>query len=323
MSKPDRPAQGLAPHAHHLLLYGGDRQFLDAALPFARDGLDAGEPVFIATSPHNTALLREHLGRRASQVTFAAAHWYRTPAQALLAYHDQARAQTGPSRVLGETPWAGLSEEQAREWTRYEALLNLALASTGAWHLCPYNTATLPSGLLHAAQLTHPTFTAGISHRPNPAHIPPEDFSAACDSVPLPDPPADSAELRFDGREQLAELRAFTARLAAAAGLSTDRVETLLICVDEAAANAIQHGGGSGRCRIWTTTTEVFCEITDPNGSLNAALAGYLPPVTSQLDGRGLWIIRQLSDAADMRSANTGTTIRIRMSRRHTPTPRS
>ncbi|MFE0103316.1 anti-sigma factor RsbA family regulatory protein [Streptomyces sp. NPDC059009] len=316
---PSRP--GAAPHAHHLLLYGGDEQFLAAALPFARDGLAAGEPVFIATSRHNAALLRRHLGRRAAQVVFAPAHWYRTPAQALLAFHDRAHTTAGPSRVLGETPWAGLSEDQAREWTRYDALLNLALASTGAWHLCPYDTRALPTGVLHAAQLTHPALTTGQTHRPNPAHIAAEEFSAACDTVPLPDPPKGCAEFRFDGTRRLSELRAFTARLARDAALAPERIDSLLVCVDEAAGNAVRHGAGGGRCRIWTTAEEVFCEVTDPNGTLNTALAGYLPPGTAQLDGRGLWIIRQLSDAADMRSTHSGTVIRIRMSRRRSTIP--
>ncbi|GGY66975.1 anti-sigma factor RsbA family regulatory protein [Streptomyces xanthochromogenes] len=311
---PSRP--GPAPHAHHLLLYGGDEQFLDAALPFARGGLAAGEPVFVATTRHNTALLRRHLGARAEYVCFAPTHWYRTPAQTLRAFHDKAHSAPGPSRVLGETPWIGLTGDEAREWSRYEALLTLALASTGAWHLCPYDTRVLPASALRTAQLTHPALTTGAEHRANPAHVPPERFSAACDTVPLPEPPEDRAEFHFDGMHQIADLRAFTARLALLAALPAERIDSLLICVDEAAANAVRHGGGAGRCTFWTTAAEVFCEITDPKGSLDTALAGYLPPDTSHLDGRGLWIIRQLSDAADMRTTEHGTVIRMRMKRR-------
>lgn len=316
MSRSRAPSgSGPASHAHHLLLYGDDEQFLAAAVPFARGGLAAREPVFIATTGYNTALLRRHLGALATEVSFAPAGWYRTPAQALLAFHDKAHAAPGRSRVLGETPWSGLASDQVREWTRYESLLTLALAATGAWHLCPYDTRALPSGVLHTAHLTHPALTTGAEHRPNPAYIVPERFSAACDTVPLPDPPKDCAEFRFDGPGQVAELREFTARLARRARLPTDRIEGLLVCVDEAAANAVRHGGGAGRCHIWTTATEIFCEVIDPNGTLNTALAGYLPPSTAQLDGRGLWIIRQLSDAADMRTTQHGTAIRIRMSR--------
>ncbi|MFE9122568.1 anti-sigma factor RsbA family regulatory protein [Streptomyces sp. NPDC007172] len=317
MTDPRAPSRyGPAPHAHHLLLYGGDEQFLAAALPFARGGLAAGEPVFIATTRHNTTLLRRHLGPRADEVSFAPVHWYRSPAQTLLAFHHKAHDTPGPSRVLGETPWAGLTRDEAREWTRYESLLTLALASTGAWHLCPYDTRVLPPEVLHAAQLTHPALTSGTAHRPNPAHVAPARFSAACDTVPLPEPPYGCAEFHFDGVRQIAELRSFAHRLAGLAGLPADRIDSLLICVDEAAANAIRHGGGVGHCAIWSTAAEVFCQITDPKGTLDTALAGYLPPDTSHLDGRGLWIIRQLSDAADMRTTERGTIIRIRMSRR-------
>lgn len=318
MTEPRAPSRpGVAqPHAHHLLLYNGDEQFLAAALPFARDGLAADEPVFVATTRYNTALLRHHLGEQADEVSFAPVHWYRTPAQALLTYHDRAHTTAGPSRVLGEAPWAGLTQDQAREWTRYESLLNLALASTAAWHLCPYDTRRLPSAVLYAAQLTHPALTTGASHRPNPAHIAPAKFSAACDAAPLPEPPRSCSEFRFDGPREIAVLRDFTARLARGAALPPDRVDSLLICVDEAAANAVRHGSGGGRCRIWSTASEVFCEVTDPDGDLDTALAGYLPPSSAQLDGRGLWIIRQLSDAADIRTTGQGTVIRIRMSLR-------
>ncbi|MEV5568133.1 ATP-binding protein, partial [Streptomyces sp. NPDC052196] len=130
------------------------------------------------------------------------------------------------------------------------------------------------------------------------------------------EPPADHVGFHFDGVRQVADLRAFTHRLAGLAGLPADRIDSLLICVDEAAANAIRHGGGAGECRMWTTAAEVFCEITEPKGTFDTALAGYLPPDTSHVDGRGLWIIRQLSDAVDVRATEHGTIVRMHMSRR-------
>ncbi|GAA2086352.1 anti-sigma factor RsbA family regulatory protein [Streptomyces albiaxialis] len=309
------PPPGAPSHAHHLMLYGSDTEFLEAAMPFARDGLALDEPVFVATTRHNSALIRRHLGPRANGIAFADDDWYHSPAQALLAYHDKARHTPGRSRVLGELPWDGLTHGQVREWTRYEALLTLALAATGAWHLCPYDTRALPSGLVRSAQLTHPTLTSGAKHRANPAHVAPEKFSAACDTAALDEPPDRCEEFAFAGPDELAAMRRFVARHARRAGLSSARGENLLICVDEAAANAIRHGGGAGHCRIWSTPAALFCEIADPEGTLSTALAGYLPPGTASLDGRGLWIIRQLSDAADMRTTKDGTLIRIRMAR--------
>ncbi len=183
------------PSMHHLLSYGCDEQFLDAAVPFARDGLAAGEPVFIATTRRNTALLQRHLGPHSDKAVFAPAHWYRPPAQALLAFHTRAHTTSGPSRVLGEASWAGLSLEEVREWNHYEALLTLALASTGAWHLCPYDTRVLPADVLHTAQLTHPALTTAHTHRPNPDHITPEQFSASCPCTPLHVPARPSRQL--------------------------------------------------------------------------------------------------------------------------------
>ncbi|MBT2398010.1 MEDS domain-containing protein [Streptomyces sp. ISL-100] len=39
---------------HHASLYDGDEAFLAMALPFAEEGLDAGEPVLAATTPANS-----------------------------------------------------------------------------------------------------------------------------------------------------------------------------------------------------------------------------------------------------------------------------
>ncbi|WP_413760923.1 ATP-binding protein [Streptomyces sp. MMBL 11-3] len=136
----------------------------------------------------------------------------------------------------------------------------------------------------------------------------------------LPDPPANCPPFHFDNSQQITALRQFTARRALAAALPAHRIDSLLVCVDEAAANAVRHGGGKGSCRIWTSTGAILCDITSPQGTLNTALAGYLPPAASLMDGRGLWIIRQLSDAADIRSTRHGTIIRIRIDP-HPPRP--
>ncbi|MGI5466268.1 anti-sigma factor RsbA family regulatory protein [Streptomyces sp. CA-132043] len=315
------PEVSQAPGAHHVVLYDSDAQFLAAALPFARAGLAAREPVFVATGPANTVLLRYHLGEDAGRVVFADARsWYHSPAKTLLAYHDKACAAPGGSRVVGEVVWAGRNEDQAREWTRYEALLNLAMMATGAKHLCPYDTRTLPETVLRAARLTHPGLAAGADYWSNPAYVDPEQFSAACDTAPLPPRPRRAQAYAFHGNEDLAGLREFTLRQARAAGLPATRIDNLMICADEAAANTVRHGAGHGTCWIWTTHTEVLCEISDPKGTLNAALVGYLPPNIVTMDGRGMWIIRQLCDSVDIRTDHRGTRVRLHLDRNTNPT---
>ncbi|UNO38813.1 sensor histidine kinase [Streptomyces sp. MST-110588] len=315
MTDPRGPAgPGADRYAHQLLLYGAQSEFVAAVEPFVRAGLVPREPVFVATGRRNAALLRRCLGARAGGPVFAPDGWYASPAQALRDYHDKARAASGGSWVVGEMPWGGLTDEQTREWARYESLLTLALTATGARHLCPYDTRALPEAVLRTARLTHPSQTGGAAPWANPAHMSPREFSASCDTVPLDEPPEECAEFFFDGSgRRIAELRGFIAAAAGAAGLPDARTDSLLLCVDEAAVNAVRHGGGHGSCRVWTTDTELLCEVNDPKGALDTALAGYLPPGTEHPDGRGLWIIRQLSDLTDTRTSEHGSTVRIHM----------
>jgi anti-sigma regulatory factor (Ser/Thr protein kinase) len=307
---------------HQALLYGSDDQFLTTALAFARSGLAGAEPVFVATTARNTSLLRKELGAQARQVEFApAGRVFTTPAQTLLGFRDRASATPGHARVLSETFGSPRARAQSTEWTRYEALLNLALATSRAWFLCPYDTRHLSPALLHSAEVTHPYLITGNGHSSdldtgtvrNAAYTDPRTVSAACDTRPWQRRPANAADFPFHRTDQLAALRRFAAHHARQLGLADDQIHALLVCVVEAATNALQHGAGHGTCRIWDTDTdtELLCDITDPAGRIDPALAGYLPPHAGQPEGRGLWIIRQLADAVDIHITGRTTTIRL------------
>src|SRR5215207_5051773 len=55
---------------HEALLYEGVQGFVDGALPFVREGLDAGEPMLVAVGPEKIARLRAALGAGADAVQF-------------------------------------------------------------------------------------------------------------------------------------------------------------------------------------------------------------------------------------------------------------
>jgi anti-sigma regulatory factor (Ser/Thr protein kinase) len=314
-----QPAAAGRAFTHQALIYATDDHFLGATVAFVLAGLAAAEPVFIATTARNTSLLRGALGTvQAARVEFAPVHrQYHSPAQTLLNHRDRAQAGTGHIRVLSETFGSRRAREQAEEWTRYEALLNLALATSRAWILCPYDTRHLPANLLHGAHLTHPYLVNGHSDTngegtmANPGYADPHHVSASCDTHPWTRRPAYAADFPFRRANQLTALREFAAHHAHTIGLDPERVNALLVSVTEAATNTLKHGAGRGTCRIWETATELLCDITDPTGTLDPALAGYLPPVTNLPEGRGLWIIRQLCDTVDIRTTNTGSTIRL------------
>ncbi|HEX3193183.1 MAG TPA: ATP-binding protein, partial [Streptosporangiaceae bacterium] len=74
------------------------------------------------------------------------------------------------------------------------------------------------------------------------------------------EPPA--LDQPFDG-DSLYALRATVAAHGSRAGLSDGRTRDLVLAVHELAANAVRHGAGQGRLRMWTTPDGVRCEIVD------------------------------------------------------------
>ena len=76
----------------------------------------------------------------------------------------------------------------------------------------------------------------------------------------------------FDG-DSLYALRAAVAAHGSQAGLSEGRTRDLVLAVHELAANAVRHGAGQGRLRLWAAHDAVRCEITD-EGAPGEADAG-------------------------------------------------
>jgi anti-sigma regulatory factor (Ser/Thr protein kinase) len=137
-------------------------------------------------------------------------------------------------------------------------------------------------------------------------------------------------------------LRAAVQAHADRAGLSENRINEVVLAVHELAANAIAHGGGRGRLRMWDLPGALSCEVVD-GGPANAAAApggseapdpwpsapglseaqGAAPglseapgaaPGLSEApdpwpakDGHGLWLVRQMADHLDLRSGRRGT----------------
>src|SRR2546430_16368131 len=74
------------------------------------------------------------------------------------------------------------------------------------------------------------------------------------------EPPA--LEQAFDG-DSLYALRAAVAAHGSRAGLSEGRTRDLVLAVHELAANAVRHGAGQGRLRLWATPEGGRCEVAD------------------------------------------------------------
>jgi anti-anti-sigma factor len=73
----------------------------------------------------------------------------------------------------------------------------------------------------------------------------------------------------FDA-DSLYALRAAVAAHASQAGLPPGRADDLVIAVHELAANAVRHGAGHGRLRVWKSDQALRCEVSD-DGAPQAA----------------------------------------------------
>ena len=127
---------------------------------------------------------------------------------------------------------------------------------------------------------------------------------------PLP-PPAPGA-MSYAYTTDLAAVRAVVYRYARQAGLPESRAIDLVLAVSEVAANTVRHAKSPGSLKIWYDTAEIVCQIQD-EGTITDPLAGWRQPSLEAMGGHGLWIVNQVCDEVEMRSDETGTTIRLHM----------
>jgi anti-sigma regulatory factor (Ser/Thr protein kinase) len=90
-------------------------------------------------------------------------------------------------------------------------------------------------------------------------------------------------------------------------------VDDVVLVAHELAGNAVRHGGGSGRLRMWCAEDRIICTVSDNGpGIADAEDKGYEPPAPRVAGGRGLWIARRLAEL-HIASTPSGTTVTATM----------
>lgn len=143
-------------------------------------------------------------------------------------------------------------------------------------------------------------------------------------------------DMTFD-RDSLYALRSAVKAHAVQAGMPHGRADDVVICVHELATNAIRHGAGTGRARMWGLPGRLRCQVDDdgpppagdgtgapggptgrtpPDSADDRDLRGHAggPDLAALADpwpqryGHGLWLIRCVADALAVRSDASGGT---------------
>jgi anti-sigma regulatory factor (Ser/Thr protein kinase) len=300
---------------HEAFLYAGEREFHAGALPFIRDGIEAGEPVLVVLRADKAERLRARLDGDADEVYWA------EPRQA--SGHRPERFIPGWNRYLHRRPGGqvrGLGERgrlptntaELIDVQRYESLLDLAFAGSRSFSLlCPYDTDVVDPTTIDRARESHQVTLHRGTRSQVHGNPPPDDYGAH----PLPDS-ADVLQLFMFDAGQLSQVRRIVDGYAARLGLGGSRTYDYVLAVDEVAANSIRHGGGTGILRVWRKGGCLTSEIRDRGVIDSHPTATDERPPTDQKSGRGLWLVHQLCDLVQTRSTpSEGTLTRLHISR--------
>lgn len=314
-------AAGLAAYAEHLaqslgyrheaLLYSGPAEFLSAIVPFARQAVQAGDPILVMVSRPKIDTLRRELGADAKNVSFAdMAEVGRNPGRIIAAWHAFAQAHAGAAQLrgVGEPIYPGRSPAELAECQLHEALLNVAFdTSTPLWLLCPYDLDALAADVIEEAWRTHPLVAHGEDRQHSSTYRPvnlADPFAR-----PLAAPPRDADHMTVRPGD-LDRVGTFVARHAQLAGLGQQSATAMMVAVKQIAANSLQHGGGGGELRAWSDGPALICEIAD-HSHLVWPLAGRLPPGSGAGPEAALWLANQLCDLTQICSSPGRAAIRL------------
>ncbi|GHJ46189.1 hypothetical protein Cs7R123_35310 [Catellatospora sp. TT07R-123] len=99
---------------------------------------------------------------------------------------------------------------------------------------------------------------------------------------------------------ELVGLRAAVAAHASESGMPEERIDVLVFVAYELATNAVRHGGGHGRLRLWRDGDTIACQVSDPGSGPPAEALNIRRPGPGATGGRGLWLVRTFSDSVEV-----------------------
>jgi anti-sigma regulatory factor (Ser/Thr protein kinase) len=293
---------------HNALVYESQDEYLTCAVPFLKEGIEAGEGAIVAHTKPGLALMREALGSDAEQVTFVdVSSAYTRPARTLAAYHEvyvELLQRTRTVRAVADVQF-GPDPAEWDVWTGYEAVFNRYFGHLPTWVICSYNANGTPDPIIEGVWQTHPEVIADGSWSASAHYEDPDRLLRRI--TPVPAPVSGLRSIPF-GRN-VADFREHLAREMLVENVSEAKALDMLLAASEIATNAVDHGGGVEEARVGRAEGRFVCEIVDRGSGFDDPAAGYLAPRAGT--GAGLWVARQLTWRIEFFRSSQGFTARI------------
>jgi anti-sigma regulatory factor (Ser/Thr protein kinase) len=267
----------------------------------------------VMTTPDKFALLGEALGGRANALEFRDSRVvYRPQARSTREILDVLGGSGGGRRLclVAEQGLADRHPVEVADYMRMEAAANLVYAPYPVDVLCPFDIDVLPAPVVVSCRRTHPRLMNRHGAEPSDGYTEPARFIT--ESSTSSQPPAHSAARRCDDLRELVPARRLVRQQALDAGVEPEALRSLVFAVNEVLTNGLEHGTPPRRLHVYTVRGALVCHVHDSGLGPSDPLEGYRPP-----DGRlpmqhlGLWLARQLCDAAEVTTDITGTHVRL------------
>jgi len=308
-------ARGHAGHFHEAGFYRSDAEFRTLIVPFAEEGIAAGEPVILGYDDRKSGLLRSWLTDPSAVEFVGDKSLYATPAGEIAAYRRlfefHVARGAGQIRIAGDVPHPG-NGGRFEGWDRYECAVNTVWDDFPVWGRCLYDTTTAPAAVLDTVRRTHPRIVSPTGQRRASDRY---QDALTFEGLPyVPDPLEDSPPLAELVNRPAADARHALAQIARGRIPGTT-LDDMLIGVTEAVANAEHHGRPPTTVRIWAVPGSIVVTVHDTGPGPADRLAGLVPAPGSTSGrrlGLGLWVIHQLGIDVTLRHTGDGFTVRLR-----------
>jgi anti-sigma regulatory factor (Ser/Thr protein kinase) len=308
-------AGGQVGHFHEAGFYGCDAEFAALIVPFAEEGIAAGEPVILGYDDRKSALVRSWLSDPSAVEFIGEKSLYATPARAIATYRRlfefHLALGAGQIRIAGDVPHPG-NGGRFEGWDRYESAVNTVWQDFSVWGRCLYDTTTAPSAVLDVVERTHPHIVSPSGQRRASGRY--QDVLAFQGLPYAPDPLENSTPTIELVNRPTADARHALTQIGRGR-IPATILDHLLFGVTEAVNNAQRHGRPPATVRIWAAPDRVVVTVHDTGHGPADRLAGLIPAPSSTPDSRvglGLWVIHQLDIDVALRHTGDGFTVRLR-----------